>query len=594
MTKKARKYARFRRFMVPVFLAFFADLWYTICMKTNDKQPLFTEEQLQNMKPEHLREIVRLQKQQMKKMDTQIKQSQEQLKLKQEQIIELEFMNAMLNDRLALAQKQRFGSSSEKYQDGYEQLSFVFNEVEDKANEQSHVEPEYEDIHPAAYKRKKSSGKKEQDLSAFPIVRVEHKLIGDDRKCPECGAKRKVVTTETHRYLRFIPARFETVEEVVYVYSCPVCETMIRAPKVPSLLKGSIATPSLVAAIMNGKYVNGLPLYRQSQEFKRYGLNLEDKTMANWVIRCGEDFLYPLYDRMKAILLESRYIHCDETRIQVLDEPDQKAETANWMWVYMTDEYSESPQMVLFQYERTRGGYHPKEFLAGYHGYLTTDGYQVYHGLPEEIIVTGCLAHARRRFDKCLTILKRDFTKEQIRGTIADEAMKRIALLYKVEDLIRDKTPEERYQERQKQSKPLMDALFEWLHSLKTDDLDRKSLIGDAILYTLGQEEYLRRYLDDGHLQIDNNSCERAQKTFAIGRRAWLFSKSIRGAEISAVIYSITETARLHGLKPYSYLTYVMETMLLRRSDTDHSFIDDLLPWSPNLPEECSMLIEHK
>lgn len=594
MTKKASKYARFRRFLRLVFLAFFAILWYTIRMKTNDNQPLFTEEQLKNMRPEHLREIVRLQNQQLEKMDAQIKLAQDMIKLKQEQIIELEFMNAMLNDRLTLAQKQRFGSSSEQYPDGSEQLSLVFNEAEVKADEQPQVEPEYEDIHPTAYRRKKASGKKEQDLSVFPVVRVEHKLTGDDRMCSECGTKKKVVTTETHRYLRFVPARFETVEEVVFVYSCPVCDTMGRAPKDPSLLKGSIATPSLVAAIMNGKYVNGLPLYRQSQEFKRYGLNLDDKTMANWVIRCGEDFLYPLYDRMKVVLLDGRYIHCDETRIQVLDEPDQKAETANWMWVYMTDEYSESPQMVLFQYERTRGGYHPKEFLTGYNGYLTTDGYQVYHGLPEEIIVTGCFAHARRRFDKCMTILKRDFTKEQIRGTIADEALKRIGLLYKIEELIRDKTPEERHQERQKQSKPLVDALFEWLHSLETDDLDRKSLIGDAILYTLGQEEYLRRYLDDGHLQIDNNSCERSIKTFATGRRAWLFSKSIRGAEISGVIYSITETAKLHGLKPYSYLTYVMETMLQHRSDTDYSFIDDLLPWSPNLPDECSMPIEHK
>ena len=170
--------------------------------------------------------------------------------------------------------------------------------------------------------------------------------------------------------------------------------------------------------------------------------------------------------------------------------------------------------------------------------------------------MTGCMAHARRRFDEALTILKKDFTREQLKETTAYEAVSRIGMLYKIEDLIRSKPPEERYQERQKQAKPLLEAFFEWLHTLE-DSLDRSSRIGEAVLYTLNQEVYLRRYLEDGHLSIDNKAAERAIKNFAIGRRNWLFSKSIRGAEASATIYSITETAILNGLKPYNYLTYV-------------------------------------
>ena len=154
----------------------------------------------------------------------------------------------------------------------------------------------------------------------------------------------------------------------------------------------------------------------------------------------------------------------------------------------------------------------------------------------------------RRPFDAALTVLKKDFTKEQLKETVAYQAMTRIGILYKVEELIKDKTPEERYQERQKQSRPIVDALFEWLHSME-DSVDRSSLIGDAILYALNQETYLRRYLEDGHLSIDNNSAERAIKNFAVGRRNWLFSKSIHGADASAVVYSITETALLNGLK---------------------------------------------
>ncbi len=207
--------------------------------------------------------------------------------------------------------------------------------------------------------------------------------------------------------------------------------------------------------------------------------------------------------------------------------------------------------------ERTRRGYHPKGFLEGYSGYLTTDGCQSYHRLPEEIRVTGCMAHSRRRFEECLTILKKQLTKEQLKRTTTYKAMERIAILYKTEDLIKGKPPEKRYEACQTQAKPLADAYFAWLHTLEAD-VDRSSKIGDAVLYILNQEKYLRRYLKDGHLSIDNNDCERSIKNFAVGRRNWLFAKSIKGAEASAVLYSITETAILHGLRPYNYLAYVI------------------------------------
>lgn len=224
----------------------------------------------------------------------------------------------------------------------------------------------------------------------------------------------------------------------------------------------------------------------------------------------------------------------------MIDEPDQKGSSQNWMWVYLTDHYSEAPQMVLFDYERTRAGYHPVNFLGDtFHGYLTCDGYQ---------------------------------------------AMTRIGILYKVEELIKDKTPEERYQKRQKQSRPVVEALFEWLHSME-DSVDRSSLIGDAILYTLNQENYLRRYLDDGHLSIDNNSAERAIKNFAVGRRNWLFAKSIRGADASAVVYSIAETALLNGLKPYVYLSYVLDELRKMGPFPKPDDLNRLLPWSNELPE---------
>ena len=548
--------------------------------------PIFTEGQLNRMSREDMLSLVKTMQDHYQKQKEALEKQETRIQLLEEKTKELEFLNAMLSDRLTLAQRKRFGASSEKYADGYTQLN-LFNEAEQEADPTA-PEPDLEEVHPSSYKRKKRSGKKEEDLSSFETTEViEYKLTGAERYCPDCNTKYKVVTKETVKRLKFIPARFEVVEEVTFVYSCPKCGAMKRPEKTPPLLKGSIATPSLVAGIMNAKYVNGMPLARQEREFARYDLALSTKTMAHWIIQCADRYLQPLYDLMKEELLRSKYLHGDETRIQVIDEPDQKGSTQNWMWVYLTDEYSGSPRMVLFQYERTRAGYHPAEFLGDqFGGYFTCDGYQAYHGLPGRITVTGCMAHARRRFDEALTVLKKDFTKEQLRETTAYQAMARIGMLYKIEEMIRDKSPEERYEERQKQAKPLLEAFFEWLYTLK-DSVDRSSLIGEAVLYTLNQEVYLKRYLEDGHLSIDNLAAERALKNFATGRRNWLFAKSIRGAQASATVYSITETAMLNGLKPYNYLTYVMGQMKDLGPFPEKDAMLELLPWSTSLPADC-------
>lgn len=284
-------------------------------------KPLFTEEQLNGMSKENIIALMQVMQEHQQKQETEIRLLKEKAK-------ELEFLNAMLSDRLTLAQRKRFGASSEKYTDGYTQLD-LFNEAEQEADLDA-PEPEMEEIHPSSYKRKRRTGKKEEDLSVFETTEVtEYRLEGTDRYCADCGTKYKVVTKETVKRLKFVPARFEVVEENTYVYSCPKCGAMKRSEKGPSFLKGSIATPSLVAGIMNAKYVNGMPLARQEREFARYDLNLSTKTMANWIILCADRYLQPLYGLMKEEFLRSKYVHGDETRIQVIDEPDQKGSTQN-------------------------------------------------------------------------------------------------------------------------------------------------------------------------------------------------------------------------------------------------------------------------
>lgn len=287
-------------------------------MSTNDFEQVFTDEQLHKMSKENLAKVILLMRKQQSRLEEKASDLQKKQQLLEEKNKELKFVNALLSDRLSIAQRKRFGSSSEKYSDGYEQLN-LFNEAEEAADPDA-VEPVMEQVCPKPYKRKKQKGKKEQDLSAYPVTETIHyTLKGEDGLCPECGVPMKEVTTEITKTLKFIPAHFEVLEEAVHVYSCPKCSVMERAQKPVPFLKGSIATPSLVAGIMNAKYVNGMPLARQEREFKRYDLNLSTKTMANWVILCAQRFLEPLYGRMKEAFLQSHYAHCDGTRIQVLD-----------------------------------------------------------------------------------------------------------------------------------------------------------------------------------------------------------------------------------------------------------------------------------
>lgn len=465
-------------------------------MKTTNEN-ILTEQQLNACSKEQLLSICKILMDQNKEISN-----------------KLEYLTQQIN----LANHRRFGSSSEKdkYPEG--QMSFCFNEAEAFSNVGS-AEPEYEEVVPKPYKRKKQKGKREIDLAEFPVVHIEHKLSDEERICSECGKILKVVTTETTSYLRFIPARFKREEHTVYVYGCEdsKCGNMVRAPKEPSLLRGSIATPSIVAAIMNGKYVNSVPLARHESEFERYGVHLSRQTMANWMIRCSEEYLSLIYDEMKNHLLSSRVIQADETRVQVLHEENRKATTDSWMWIYRTGELCNGPPVILFNYETTRGGYHPKEYLKKYSGYITTDGYQVYHNLPENIVVSGCFCHARRKYDECL----KSVPEKHRKGTVADEAIKRIALLYKIESLIKDKSAEERYEIRLKQSKPILDAYFQWLDSM-SGAIDTRSMIGKAINYSLNQRQYLENYLLDGNIAIDNLASERSINTYLCHRKSKL------------------------------------------------------------------------
>jgi hypothetical protein len=334
-----------------------------------------------------------------------------------------------------------------------------------------------------------------------------------------------------------------------------------------------------MAFIMERKYVLAVPLYRQEQQFKHYGIELSRQTLANWMIRGATDWLSLLYARMKVHLLQHDILHADETTLQVLREDGRTATSKSYMWLYATG-HTDIP-IYLYDYQTTRASKHPQKMLHGFSGYLHADGYAGYNGISEVKIV-GCFAHARRKFTDALKALPDDSSRT---SSVAQEGLAFCDRLFEMERKIKDESTEQRYTQRLEHSKSLLDDFLVWLKTKKRQVLP-KSALGKAIDYCLKQWDKLTTFLLDGRLEISNNRGERAIKPFIIGRKNFLFSNTPKGAKASALIYSVVETAKANGLSPFHYLTYLFE-QLPNIDTTNQSQLDDLLPWSEVLPQTC-------
>ena len=493
--------------------------------------------------------------------------------------ISLKTLVKYYEEQIRLLQQKRYGKSSEKT-DPRQML--LFDEAETEADHRK-PEPTLEQI---TYVRRKRTGKKEEDLSGLPAEKVVHTIPEEERICPECGGVMHVMGhSEPRREIEIIPAQVKVTEHVREIYACRNCEhngtsvPIIKAPMPEPVIKGSAASPSSVAHIMVQKYVNAVPLYRQEMDFIANGFTLSRQTMANWMIYCVEHWLKPLYELMKSFLMKEEVLHADETVLQVLHEPGRASRTNSYMWLYMTAIYA-TLQIVLYEYQETRSSSHPKRFLENFNGFLHSDGYSAYHTLPPRITVCGCWAHARRMFADALKAAPPDERSGAASQTGLDFCNRLFALEreYDKECL----TPEERFQARLERSKPVSDALFAWAGSVSALP---KSVLGKALHYLFEQRPYLENVYKDGRLDLSNNRAERSIKPFVIGRKNWMFSASPKGANASAVIYSIIETAKMNKLKPFEYLKHIFETMPNITSDK----YCDLLPWSEALPERCKL-----
>ena len=431
-----------------------------------------------------------------------------------------------------LAQANRFGRSSEKM--GYDtgtcqQLELAvmyaecFNEAEATVNGTPPDEPDMEEVTVTAHKRKKHAGKREEDLKDLPHAEPVISTLTEEELLEQLGPGYRQLKDEVYQRLEFHPSSFEVKEYHICVYVSADGKKFAKAKRPQAdLFRNSIATPSLLAGILNYKYVNALPVHRLAQDFKRSEVNISPQVMCNWVIKSSEIYFSLVYDWMKDVLLKQTVVQADETTLKV-NRDGRKAGSSSYMWVYITGEHDDSgKKIVLYDYCRTRSTEHLREFLSSYKGILVSDGYQSYHTFSEEQSLTsaGCWTHCRRRFVNAIKAAQKDLPEEALKNSIAYQALARISAIYKLDGSWKERTSEYRMEHRQRILKPLVDEYFDWVkEQIKTCSVLPKSETGEGLSYSINQEKYLRAFLDNGDIPIDNSACERAIRPFCVGRK---------------------------------------------------------------------------
>lgn len=488
-----------------------------------------------------------------------------------ERLQETEHLYNWVVEQLHLSRKKAYGTSSEKATEGvYEQLSLLFNEAEAIAQEKS--VSRIADIPVRSFTRKRKTGSAHDIVPQdAEVVEIEHSLPEEERTCPECGSVMEQIGKEVVEKVVLIPAKAVLQRDIYYTYACKNCTAeptpITQTPREPALIPGGYASAEAVAHIAVQKFVMGSPLYRQEQEWNRQNVLLSRQTMSNWLLRCTEDWLLPVYDELHRRLLRHDLLHADETELQVLHEEGKTPQSKSYMWLYRTSGDAEHP-IILYDYRPSRSQEHPKRFLSGFHGYLQTDGYPGYNGLTD-VTHVGCWAHARRKFEEA-----RQAAPKGERPTTAEQGVAYCTKLFTLEEQFRSLSPNERKQERLAQEKPILDAMLAWA---KTRNAAPKSKLGVALTYLLNQWDALIAYLQDGRIELSNNRAERSIKPFVISRKNFLFANTPSGAQSSAVLFSLIQTAKENHLDPYRYLVWLLKEAP-KRFNTDRDWAASLLP----------------
>lgn len=488
----------------------------------------------------------------------------------------------VLQEQIEYLTKKLFGKSSEKRDDFEGQLN-LFNEAETLMAEPDPEEQEFTTVEKHTRKKKTKMTDKFANL---PVQKVLLDVPEDERICDICGTPLERIGEEfVRREIELIKPSLKIIEYYSVSYGCPKCK---EDAEVPHIVKGrddqkhmlhGMASAGTVAWVMYQKYVNCLPLYRQEKDFKMYGAEICRGTIANWIINNAEDFFRPMHEYFQRKLVSGKYIMADETPVQVLKEPGRRAETKSYMWVFRSGEY-DPEQIVLFHYSPTRAGQTAKEFLEGFHGYLMTDGYGGYNKL-KDCTRTSCWAHVRRYLIDAIPKGKEyDHTQPAVQGlTYVDKLFDMERKIHEKKSLNFDAIKEYRL----KKEKPVLEGFWKWLDC---QNAIKNSRLYKALVYIQNRRQFLETYLEDGGCSFNNNTSERSCKAFVTGRKNWLFSDSTKGADASALTYSMVETAKACGVDVYYYLKYLL--IRCPSSQMSDEELEKLSPWNP----ECKKALD--
>jgi len=491
---------------------------------------------------------------------------------KDEQLLSREREIEHLKLLLSKLHRMQFGRKSEKLVRQIEQLELRLEELQSNAGE-----PEPKPSEPISVPASWGATATKTARRAWPdhLPRQTRRHDPKGAVCPQCQGELRKLGEDVSEMLEYVPASFVVIRHVRTKLSCTKCDCIVQEEAPSRPIERGAAGPGLLAHVLVSKYCDHQPLYRQSEIYGRQGVELERSTLADWV-GASSRLVEPLVEALHSYVMEAGKLHADDTPVPVLAPGNGKTKTGR-LWTYVRDDRpagDRAAPAVWFAYSPDRKGGHPEQHLRQFRGTLQADAYAGFNQLYADgrIQQAVCWAHVRRHF----------YDLEQAHTSpIAQKALLRIVALYKVEDQIRGKPPEERRAVRQAESKPLLDSLRQWLETTLSK-LSRKSDTTAAIRYALSRRDALTRYIKDGHIEIDNNAAERSLRGVALGRKNYLFAGSDAGGERAAAIYSLIGSAKLNGLDPEAYLRDVMT----RIADHPINRIEELLPW--NLAAELS------
>jgi transposase len=531
--------------------------------------------QLNQLDAQQLREVVRSLMSDMASKEAVIAQRGAEIERRDAEIErrdrEIAFKQAVIdkiNHEMAVLKRLQFAAKSEAF--NAEQKSLLEETID---ADLAALQAELDKVLPDEKDKGKKNKPKRQALPAnLPRREIHHEP--ENTTCG-CGQAMKRIGEDVAEKLDYVPGVFTVERHVRGKWVCACCEKLVQAPVAPHIIDKGIPTTGLLAQVLVAKFLDHLPLYRQEHIFERAGLAIARSTLAQWVGECGVQ-LQPLVDALRAEMLKHAVLHADETPVAMLKPGNGKTHRA-YLWSYCTTSFN-AIRAVVFDFAHSRGGQHVREFLGlpgdernpGWKGKLVTDDFSGYKACFElGVTEVGCMAHARRKFHELWA---------NHGSQVGEQALKFFIQLYEIERELQERNPEQRKATRQDRSRPIADALHQWLTQQRQKVPDG-SATAKAIGYSLRRWTALTRYIDDGDLPIDNNWVENQIRPIAIGRSNWLFAGSLRAGKRAAAVMSLVHSARLNGHDPYAYLRDVLERLPIQPA----SRIGELLPhrWQP-------------